>query len=72
MFHVDCQSLLKSTGDGIVTKKKKKQKERLIFETIRKPTAPPTKKFGREAPEEKVRPSLRKSKHKKPVEIDNE
>jgi hypothetical protein len=50
------------------TSKKKKQKARPIFETIRKPTAPPTRKFGSEAPEEKRRPSLRKTKHKKSPE----
>lgn len=50
--------------------KTKNRKDRPVFEGIRKPTAPPTRKFGSEAPKEKRTPSLRKSKYKKPVEVD--
>jgi hypothetical protein len=45
--------------------KKKKKTEQPIFDSIRKPTAPPSQKFGQEKPEEKARPSQRKTKHKK-------
>ena len=51
-------------------KKKPKQPERPVFDSIRKPTAPPSHKMGSEVPEEKLRPSLRKIKHKKRPEID--
>jgi hypothetical protein len=46
-------------------KKEAKRKERLIFDSIRKPVAPPTRKFGSDKPEEKAMPSGRKAKHKK-------
>ena len=46
-------------------KKKGKPGGRPVFDSIRKPTAPPSKKMGGEQPEEKLRPSLRKIKHKK-------
>jgi len=45
--------------------KKKKKTEQPIFDSIRKPTAPPSKKFGQDKPEEKALPSQRKTKHKK-------
>ncbi len=45
--------------------KKKKKPDLPIFDSIRKPTAPPTRKIGQEKPEDKARPSKRKSKHKK-------
>ena len=48
--------------------KKPKKGERPVFDSIRKPTAPPSQKFGREKPEEKVHPSQRKIKHKKKVD----
>jgi hypothetical protein len=51
-------------------KKKGKRNERPVFDTIRKPTAPPSRKFGSEIPEEKRRPSLRKVKHKKEPDPD--
>ena len=44
---------------------KKKKDDKSIFEAIRKPTAPPSKKFGQNKPESKVHPSERKAKHKK-------
>ena len=46
-------------------KKKKKAAQQPIFDSIRKPTAPPGKKFGEDKPEEKAHPSKRKTKHKK-------
>ncbi len=46
-------------------KAKKKKKEQPIFDSIRKPTAPPSQKFGQEKSDEKARPSQRKVKHKK-------
>jgi hypothetical protein len=46
-------------------KKAAKRKERLIFDSIRKPIAPPTRKFGSDKPDEKAMPSGRKAKHKK-------
>ncbi len=56
----------------MAVKKKSKQDARPIFDSIRKPTAPPSRKFGGgPAPEEKVRPSLRKVKHKKAPDLDN-
>ena len=51
--------------------KKKKAEARPVFDSIRKPTAPPSQKFGGAAPEEKVRPSRRKAKHKKDPDIDD-
>ena len=46
-------------------KRKTKRDDRPVFDSIRKPTAPPSRKFGSNVPEEKLRPSLRKVKHKK-------
>jgi len=46
-------------------KKAAKRKERLIFDSIRKPLAPPTRKFGADKTAEKAMPSGRKAKHKK-------
>ncbi len=51
--------------------KKKDSAQRPVFDSIRKPTAPPTQKFGGDAPEEKVHPAQRKAKYKKPPEIDS-
>lgn len=53
-------------------KKKKKSEERPVFDSIRKPIAPPTQKIGRDKPKEKAHPSLRKVKHKKKAEPENE
>jgi hypothetical protein len=47
----------------------KKKADNEIFESIRKPIAPPSKIFGQNKPDEKALPSLRKVKHKK--EADN-
>jgi hypothetical protein len=49
---------------------KKKKNERPIFDSIRKPTAPPGQKIGKDKPEEKINPSLRKIKHKKKIDPD--
>jgi len=47
--------------------RKKKKNENKIFDSIRKPVAPPTKKFGEEKPESRVHPAERKIKHRKPI-----
>jgi hypothetical protein len=52
----------------VTQRKKNKAEERPVFDSIRKPTAPPTQKFGGSRPDEKVRPSKRKVKHKKDPE----
>lgn len=44
---------------------KRKKKEKTIFDSIRKPVAPPSQKIGKNKPDEKVLPSRRKAKHKK-------
>ena len=51
--------------------KKKKKVKRPIFDSIRKPTAPPSQKIGKAKPDEKARPSLRKVKHKKDEDLEN-
>ena len=51
--------------------RKKKKPVRPVFDSIRKPTAPPSQKFGDEKPEEKIHPSRRKVKHKKKDDLDN-
>ena len=43
----------------------KKKRKRSIFNSLRKPTAPPSRKLGRDRPEEKVNPAGRAAKHKK-------
>jgi hypothetical protein len=45
--------------------RKKKKAERPVFDSIRKPTAPPSRHIGSDALEEKRHPALRKIKHKK-------
>ena len=52
-----------------MSSKKKKKPELPIFDSIRKPTAPPSRKIGQEKPVEKARPSQRKSKYKKKDEL---
>lgn len=44
---------------------KKKKKGKSLFDSIRKPVAPPSRKIGKSKPDEKVMPSQRKLKHKK-------
>ena len=51
-------------------RRKVKEPERPIFDSIRKPVAPPGHKIGKEKPEEKIHPSRRKIKHKKKEEFD--
>jgi hypothetical protein len=51
-------------------KKTNKKVERPIFDSVRKPIAPPSRKIGEDKPLEKARPSLRKIKHKKPEPFD--
>lgn len=50
--------------------KKRDKEKRPVFDSIRKPTAPPGHKFGDDKPEEKAHPSGRKVKHKKKIEAD--
>lgn len=45
--------------------KKKKKPERPLFDSIRKPIAPPSRKIGENKPDEKANPARRKTKHKK-------
>ena len=52
-------------------KKKKSSKTNSLFNSIRKPTAPPTQKIGKDKPDEKALPSGRKAKHKKPEDIED-
>jgi len=47
---------------------KTKKIERPVFDSIRKPTAPPTQRFGMDKTDEKAHPSLRKVKHKRKLE----
>jgi len=50
--------------------RRKKKVERPVFDSIRKPTAPPGQKFGGSRPDDKVLPSGRKAKHKKGPEAE--
>ncbi len=52
-----------------ISKNKAKTK---LFDSIRKPLAPPSKVFGQNKPVEKALPSLRKVKYKKDIEVDKE
>jgi hypothetical protein len=52
--------------------KKKKRPDRPVFDSIRKPVAPPSQKIGSNKPEEKAHPANRKIKHKKPVVKEDE
>ena len=56
---------------SIMSTAKKKKPERPVFDSIRKPTAPPSQKFGRDKPDEKANPAQRKVKHKKPSDSEN-
>ena len=54
-------------------KGRKKLKDRAIFNSIRKPLAPPGHPLTRAKPEEKARPAGRKAKHKqRPEDIASE
>jgi hypothetical protein len=50
-----------------MSRRKKRSEERPVFDSIRKPTAPPSRPMGKAKPEEKARPSLRKTKHKEKI-----
>jgi hypothetical protein len=56
----------------VARKKRKGVEERPVFDSIRKPVAPPTRRFEDDAREEKLHPSLRKVKHKRPLELEKE
>jgi hypothetical protein len=51
---------------------KRKRREKPVFDSIRKPTAPPSKTFGPPKPEKRAHPAERKIKHKKRIEAENE
>lgn len=50
--------------------KKRKSKEMPVFDSIRKPVAPPSQKMGKEKPEEKIHPAGRKIKYKRKPEAE--
>jgi len=50
------------------SKRKKATRKRPIFESIRKPSAPPGHPMSHAKPEEKARPAGRKAKHKQKPE----
>lgn len=54
-----------------MSSKKKRPKEMPVFDSIRKPVAPPGKKFGDQKPEEKIHPAGRKSKYKKKLPLED-
>jgi len=45
-------------------RRKPKTEPRPVFDSIRKPTAPPSRKIGDEKAETRVHPAERKTKHK--------
>jgi hypothetical protein len=47
----------------------KGKSERPIFDSIRKPAAPPGHPLSRSKPDEVARPAGRKAKHKRPPEL---
>jgi hypothetical protein len=55
-----------------VKRTKKAARDRSTFDLIRKPVAPPTRKFGDDRPEERIHPSERKIKHKKKLSTSEE
>jgi hypothetical protein len=50
---------------------KKKKSDTALFDSIRKPVAPPAQKLGKEKPEARIHPAERKVKHKRPVETED-
>lgn len=67
-------TLFEETNFAIIFRQmssKKKKDSKTIFETIRKPTAPPSKKIGQDKPESKIHPTNRKAKHKKKDDTEN-
>jgi hypothetical protein len=54
-----------------MSSKKKKKPERPVFDSIRKPIAPPSRQIGKNKPEEKIHPTNRKSKYKRIEDLEN-
>ena len=52
----------------LMARRKRKAEKRPVFDSIRKPTAPPGQKIGENKPGERAQPSLRKAKHKKKLD----
>jgi hypothetical protein len=50
----------------------KKDAARPVFDSIRKPLAPPGHALGQAKPDERARPAMRKAKHKHPPAPDEE
>lgn len=50
---------------------KKKKSDTALFDSIRKPVAPPSHKLGKEKPESKVHPAERKAKYKRPLNTED-
>ena len=50
-------------------KRKSKNETRQVFESIRKPLAPPGHPLSHARPEEKARPAGRKAKHKRKIDL---
>ena len=53
-------------------RKVKRQQARPVFDSIRKPAAPPGHPLSRAKPDEVARPSGRKAKHKRRPEVTDE
>jgi len=51
--------------------KKKKKPARPVFDSIRKPIAPPSRKIGKRKPEEKIHPTNRNTKYKPQEDLEN-
>jgi hypothetical protein len=51
--------------------KKKKKSARPVFDSVRKPTAPPTRQIGKNKPEEKIHPTNRKTKYKTKEDLED-
>ncbi len=56
----------------VKSRRKIRSDDRPVFDSIRKPTAPPSKKMGQEKPEERLHPALRKVKHKTKLESEKD
>lgn len=52
--------------------RKKKQGARVVFDSIRKPNAPPGHPLSRAKPDEVARPAQRKAKHKRPPDTSSD
>lgn len=72
-FRSNCQYLTSCATSAIIrTMKRKKRPDSTLFESIRKPTAPPTQKLGEEKAESRIHPAGRKVKHKKKENLDGD